>query len=72
MEAVICDLTERLATIEAERDRLREALRDALNHLPDTVKDECWGWCWNELDGDSQDAVKDCRQRINAALGEGE
>jgi hypothetical protein len=70
-----CDIMELIA----ERDILREQLNIAvdtigklLSHLPDSIHkdDESWGWFWNELDGDAQDAIKTVRVETQTALAE--
>ena len=52
---------------------LREAIRliaDLADHLPDTNSQsgEDWNWCWNELSGNSQDAVKKVRNKAREFL----
>ena len=39
-------------------------IKTLLDLLPDSehVEDETWNWCWDELSGDSQDAVKKARK----------
>jgi hypothetical protein len=42
---------------------------ELLSYLPDSNHiDECWSWCWDELNGDAQDAVKDVRDKAKKAL----
>jgi len=38
-------------------------------HLPDAGRPEdCWDWCWEELDDKAQDAVKQAREKAVAFL----
>ena len=56
----------------AENERLRSAGTRLLSVLPDSVAHEnpdCWKWCWDELDGESQDEVKEARNVWAKALG---
>ena len=62
-----------------EFDTLRKQLKAAgvvikklLSNLPDSIHDddESWQWCWDELSGDAQDAVKDARVEAGKALVE--
>ena len=40
-----------------------EIVKTLLDVLPDSRHDDanCWIWCWNELDGDAQEQVKQAR-----------
>ena len=61
------DKQARLAALTREQ---AEAIRELLNHLPDGDGTDSltWGWCWNELDCDGQDAVKAVRAKAAALL----
>ena len=43
-------------------------IRGLLHALPDSTGDECWKWCWNELDELAQGFVKEMRVKGEAAL----
>jgi len=42
-----------------------EVIKLLLNHLPDTefYKEPCWQYCWDELDDDAQEEVKNARRK---------
>ena len=59
------------AELKRENEELRNGGRRLLSALPDSVAHEnpdCWEWCWNELDGDAQDEVKEARNYWNNIL----
>ncbi len=59
------------AALKQENEGLRNGGRRLLSALPDSVAHEnpdCWEWCWNELDGDAQDEVKEVRNYWNNIL----
>jgi hypothetical protein len=65
-----CTLTDRL---ERERDALILVVRRLMGVLPDSEEhrtDACWGWCWNELNGDAQDEVQAVRAEARKLLAE--
>ena len=65
-------LRDKVAQLEGENEQLRKAGRRLLSVLPDSVAHENtdnWEWCWNELDGQSQDEVKEARNLWYQALG---
>jgi hypothetical protein len=40
-----------------------KVIRQLLKALPDSYHiNACWNWCWNELDDESQEFVKQARQ----------
>ena len=43
-------------------------IRGLLRALPDSAGDECWEWCWNELDDLAQGFVREKRAKGEAAL----
>jgi len=57
-------------TEELKDDKVREIIKKLLSNLPDSIHDddESWQWCWDELGGDAQDAVKDARDEANKFL----
>jgi hypothetical protein len=55
-------------------EKLKEAMeiiKDLCRHLPDACRAEGdWDWCWNELSDDSQEKVKEARERANVFMRE--
>jgi hypothetical protein len=47
-------------------------IKELLTVLPDAKNGEDWTWCWNELYGDSQDRVKEVRDKAKHFLMENE
>jgi len=44
-------------------------IRLLCDHLPDAEQPgECWDWCWNKLNDDAQEAVKNARGEAEAFL----
>jgi hypothetical protein len=44
-------------------------IRLLCDYLPDAEQpEECWDWCWNELNDDAQEAVKNARGEAEAFL----
>jgi len=49
------------ATLE---ERVIEVINELLNHLPDSEHtNECWDWCWEELNDNEQVRVKEARDK---------
>ena len=47
----------------------KDTIRMLLSLLPDSHHiNNCWNWCWDELNEDAQDAVKNGRNEANKVL----
>ena len=48
---------------------LEEIIKELLNHLPDSIhQNNCWDWCWQELDDEAQEKIKSVRKRAKLIL----
>ena len=49
---------------------VKNIISKLLHYLPDSAGHESpnWKWCWNELDDDGQEAVKQVRKEANKIL----
>uniref|UniRef100_A0A6M3KUX0 Uncharacterized protein n=1 Tax=viral metagenome TaxID=1070528 RepID=A0A6M3KUX0_9ZZZZ len=48
------------------KKQTKQLIEDLLNHLPDN--NECWGWCWDELNDEAQKDIKRLRRKANLFL----
>jgi len=49
-------------------EKVAEAARELLEFLPDSMNGEDWEWAWDQLYADSQEQVKEVRERARKAL----
>jgi len=64
---------QRAPKLRAQRDALILMVRSLMGMLPDSrghENDDCWGWCWNELNGDAKDEVQAVRVEAHKLLAE--
>jgi len=58
-----------ICTLRKQLGASKDTIRMLLSLLPDSHHiDNCWNWCWDELNGDAQDAVKNGRNEANKVL----
>lgn len=66
--AWLCQVVRQLIARLKRLETVAEAARELLGFLPDSMNGEDWEWAWDQLYADSQEQVKEVRERARKAL----
>jgi len=64
----LCETVRQLVARLEKLEAVAKAARELLEFLPDSMNGEDWEWAWNQLYADSQERVKEVRERARKAL----
>jgi len=64
----LCQIVRQLVVLLEKQEAAAEAARELLKVLPDSANGEDWEWAWDQLYTDSQEHVKEARERARKVL----